>query len=662
MHHIKFRRVLRCALSPLTTKEGNVMFMKVKRYFISPVNTFLYSFFLLTILSISPLYAKTLSISIDNGYDDVEEKEKGGYIYFHSSDLELVKDNYNHQNKQTVGLRFNNISLPQGSSISNAYIEFSVDETDSKSIDLKITGHAVDDAPPFNDTPYSYLRYNVSSRPRTSARVSWHPEAWSEIGAKMQTPDLAGIVQEIIDRPGWMADNSIVFIVNNDKGKSKRVADSFEGSANGAPKLVIVYDTEETVSILPIIKLNAAIIVDEPKKPGTFRLVSDDFPQDTGIVDMGIETRGSTSQEFDKKSFSIELVKSNDPTNELKITLLDLRKDGDWILDASYRDTSFVRNIIGHDIFNAMRPYAFIDANGIQKGQAAIRGHLTEVELNGNYHGVYVLEEKVDRKLLGLKKISIPKDADGNELFDQIDFSNPENGSVLYKADSNLANLGHLATVRIDFEQKYPKTRDIARWEPLEELISFITTSSDSEFIANIGNLVDIDSAVDYWLLMNVIADTDSFKKNYYLARSGSGKFFFVPWDNDATFGIAWDGARDTPSIGFFQSDDSENFLFKRLFNLPQTGFIAKIKLRWNELRNSLFSQQQLTARFEGYHALLDAEDANGESARDRNITEWPGSGNIGSGDFALGEAASIGDWIGAHLEYLDNIIPYLPE
>jgi hypothetical protein len=645
------------------TKKGDVMFIKIKQLFISPASRIIYSLFLFAVLSASSVSAETLSVSINHGYDDVEEKEKGGSIYFNSSDLELVKDNYNKQKKQTVGLRFNNINLPQGTSISSAYIEFTVDETDSKSIDLKITGHAVDDAPPFNYSPYYYHRYDVSSRLRTSARVDWQPEAWSTIGEKKQTPDLTDIVQEIVDRPGWLANNSMVIIINNDKGKSKRVADSYDGSVSRAPKLVIVYETADTVSVLPIIDLYAAVIVDdEPKKPGTFQLVSDSFPQDTGVVDMGIETRGSTSQEFDKKSFSIELVEQDDPTDELKMTLLDLRKDGDWITDASYRDTSFVRNIIGHDIFNDMRPYAFIDENGVQKGQAAIRGHLSEVYLNNSYNGVYVLEEKVDRKLLGLKKISVPEDANGNEVFDQIDFSDPENGSVLYKADSNLATLGNLATARIDFEQKYPKIKDVARWEPLEELISFITTSSDSEFIANIGNMVEIDSAVDYWLLMNVIADTDSFKKNYYIARSGSGKFFFVPWDNDASFGMAWDGARDTDSINFFQSDTSENMLLRRLFNLPQTGFIAKAKLRWNELRNTLFSQPALVARFESYHILLDAEDENGDSARDRNLARWPGSGNVDSGDIGLGNATSIGNWLDDHLEYLDNIIPYLPE
>lgn len=643
--------------------------MKTNHLFIASSNKIYQLLFLSIALFISSFIlvetahagsSQSISVPISNGNDDVEEMEKKGAIIFDSPDLELIydkndkkADDYdkeNKQKKQIVGLRFNGIGIPQGASISRAYIEFTADEADSKSTSLLITGHAVDNASSFESS-----EYNVSSRSRTSASINWSPEAWATVGSKEHTPELRSIVQEIVNRPGWTASNSMAFIIEGKK-KEKRVAESFEGSANDAPKLVIVYGAAE--SALPFIELNAPVIVDEPKNPGTFQLISD--TQDTGVLDMGIEFRGSTSQEFEKKSFGIEIVKQDDPSDEMNVRLLDLRNDGDWILDASYRDTSFVRNIIGHDIFNAMRPYAYIDENGEEKGQATIRGYLTEVYLNGLYHGVYVLEERVDRKLLDLKKINVPEDANGNELFDQIDFSDPENGSVLYKADNNFATLGNLNSARVDFEQDYPDIDDVARWEPLEDLIRFITTSSDSEFISRISSIVELDSVVDYWLLMHVIADVDSFKKNYFLARSGSGKFFFAPWDNDASFNMSWTGARLDESVSYLELN--ENILFKRLIGLPQTGFNTLIKQRWDILRGNLFTQEALTSRFEGYHSLLDAKGQNGESARDRNLARWPGSGNEGANNPELGTAQFISGWIGDRLEFLDVQIANLPE
>ncbi len=405
---------------------------------------------------------------------------------------------------------------------------------------------------------------------------------------------------------------------------------------------------------LPAIQLIADLIVDEPKNPGTFELSSEEFMPDTGNVDIGIEFAGKTSLAYDKKSFNIELVESDDPTEELDLALLDLREDGDWRLQAAYIDTSFVRDLIAHDIFNSMRPYAFI-ANGEQKGQATVRGRPTEVFLNDSYHGIYILSEKVDRKLLGLKKITVPKDADGNKLYDQIDFSDEENGSVLYKAGhTNLATLDFIETARTDFIQKYPDVDDIARWEPLEDLINFINLSSDAEFIDQIDNMVDIDSAVDIWLMTMVISNADSFKKNYYLAKSGSGKFFFVPWDNEASFGIWWTGERWDP---FDYWDLDRSALIRRLSKLPQTNFNVKVKQRWHELKNNLFSEASLIARFETYHAQLDAAGADGKSARERNRERWPGSGAAGVDNPETGEIAFIRAWLRNRLEFIETKI-----
>ena len=179
--------------------------------------------------------AFTVSVSINHDDDDVEQKEGSGSIYFDSSDLELVYDDYNQQDNQTIGLRFNGVDIPQGATISGAHIEFTVDETSSGSTDLTITGQASDDA-----SAFTTQNYDVSSRTTTSASVGWQPATWSNVGAKKQTTDLKFIVQEIVNRNGWAADNSMVFIIT---GTGSRTVESYDGSAGGAPKLVIDYTT-----------------------------------------------------------------------------------------------------------------------------------------------------------------------------------------------------------------------------------------------------------------------------------------------------------------------------------------------------------------------------------------------------------------------------------
>ncbi len=164
--------------------------------------------------------------------DDAEE-DASGLMDLGSSDLELV---YDHSN-QTVGMRFNGIDIPQGSTITWAYVQFQVDETDSEATDLIIEGEASDNA-----TTFVSSNGNISSRPRTTASAAWSPPPWMSIGEAgydQRTPDIAPVIQEIVDRPGWASGNSLAIIIT---GTGHRTAESYNGDPSGAPLLHVEYE------------------------------------------------------------------------------------------------------------------------------------------------------------------------------------------------------------------------------------------------------------------------------------------------------------------------------------------------------------------------------------------------------------------------------------
>jgi calcineurin-like phosphoesterase family protein/K319-like protein/purple acid phosphatase-like protein len=177
----------------------------------------------------------TVSSRVSAGTDDAEQRQTGGTMYLNSSDLELVYDTASTGN-QFVGMRFNNVNVPKGKTITNAYIQFTVDEKKSGATSLTVKGQAAD-----NPTTFTSAANNVSSRATTAASVSWAPVAWNTVGAAgvdQRTPDLKNIVQEITNRTGWAQNNSMVFIVT---GTGTRTVEAYEGSASQAPLLVITY-------------------------------------------------------------------------------------------------------------------------------------------------------------------------------------------------------------------------------------------------------------------------------------------------------------------------------------------------------------------------------------------------------------------------------------
>jgi len=181
----------------------------------------------------------TISSQILQSSDDAEENIGDGSVNVSSSDLELVEDGSS--GAQIVGLRFNNILVPQGAEIDNAYIQFAVDEQDSDPTSLTISGQASNNAVTFNENVN-----DISDRPTTTTNILWEPLAWNTVGnsgTEQQTSDLSDIIYEITNRSGWQSNNSLVLFIN---GTGERTAESYDGDENNAPKLFITYNNTIT--------------------------------------------------------------------------------------------------------------------------------------------------------------------------------------------------------------------------------------------------------------------------------------------------------------------------------------------------------------------------------------------------------------------------------
>jgi PilY1 beta-propeller domain len=182
------------------------------------------------------LTSGTVNIRVSDGNDDAEEDVSDGDMDRGSSDLEMIHESED----QIVGIRFRNITIPQGSTITNAYIQFTTDEVSDGATDLTFVAEDVDNAVAFSDDDD-----DISDRDNTSASVDWDsvPEWGSEgdSGYSQQTPDLTALVQEVVNRGGWVSGNAMVFIIT---GSGTRIAESYNGSSSKAPLLHIEYTSD----------------------------------------------------------------------------------------------------------------------------------------------------------------------------------------------------------------------------------------------------------------------------------------------------------------------------------------------------------------------------------------------------------------------------------
>jgi uncharacterized protein YjiK len=179
-------------------------------------------------------------IRIGTAADDAEE-DADGSVFVLGADLDMMLDAGNNAINPNagVGLRFGSIPVPEGATVVNAYVTFRTDEADSVATVLLIRGEASNDSERFLEQ-----KYNLTSRPLTFAAVSWEPEPWfvvGEAGVKQRTPNLANVIQEIVDRDGWTRDNSLALIIS---GAGQRVATAFATTPTNAATLHLEWTSE----------------------------------------------------------------------------------------------------------------------------------------------------------------------------------------------------------------------------------------------------------------------------------------------------------------------------------------------------------------------------------------------------------------------------------
>lgn len=182
-------------------------------------------------------YSGIKSFQMTSGQDDAEEGVAGGSVLYHNhSDLDLGGFSVA-SNDCIVGIRIQNVAIPQGATIHSAYLEFNANASNAETSNFLIEGDYSDDAAPF-DT----VADNLKSRTGTTATVAWdNVQAWTA-GQYYPTPDISTIVQQIVDRGGWNSGNSMVFrFTGAGTTDNKRDIRAYDASSGTAPTLHVVF-------------------------------------------------------------------------------------------------------------------------------------------------------------------------------------------------------------------------------------------------------------------------------------------------------------------------------------------------------------------------------------------------------------------------------------
>lgn len=109
-----------------------------------------------------------------------------------------------------AGLRFTNVTIPQGATITSATLDVVVNNSTSDIPDIDTYCQAADNAAAFSTTPY-----DISSRALTTAKGQWIVASPGTGSGAKTSPDFSAPLQELVNRPGWASGNAAVFLMYN---------------------------------------------------------------------------------------------------------------------------------------------------------------------------------------------------------------------------------------------------------------------------------------------------------------------------------------------------------------------------------------------------------------------------------------------------------------
>jgi hypothetical protein len=361
-------------------------------------------------------------------------------------------------------------------------------------------------------------------------------------------------------------------------------------------------------------------IVSERKVPCTVRLdlPKGTEPTNTNVLSAVVRFHGASSQMYSKKSYGITL--------DAPVRWLGMRESAHWVLNAAFVDRSLMRHKLSYDLFRALS-----SASGRRYAAAS---QFVEVNLNGKYRGAYLLMERVDRALLELRSYD----------------SNAPSHACIYKAvdhGGDFSQPGHSA-----YEQREPDPLVREYWKPIDEFDGFVSRAPDAQFfnpLTGIGSRLDLDNAIDFHLLVLLTSNMDGIDKNFIIARNAAvtngppPRFFFVPWDYDATFGRNWN-ATPVETAAWLS-----HHLFDRL--LRDEEYRKKFATRWKQLREREFSVKSI-------ERMVDENARTLGNAVKRNEARWRTlEGPYPDRLSFEQDLAEMKQWIAARVQWLDQEI-----
>ena len=382
---------------------------------------------------------------------------------------------------------------------------------------------------------------------------------------------------------------------------------------------------------------------------GELNYPDDEFNEYSGKL--GINRRGQSSYGFPKRQYRIEL--QNEDGSNNNVSILGLPEENDFILYGPHSDKTLMKNVISYNLFR-------------RTGRFAPRTRYIEVIIDGDYRGIYVLTEKIERDSDRVDISRLRPEPEYNEWpaitggyilkRDKVYLSDPEEWW-----ESPVSQPYHK---RMWYEFHDPKHRNLT---PEQEaymkdwMKGFDEMMSGNYFkdpVHGFRSYVDVGSFIDFMLISEINKGIDNYNFSTYFYKEndeeGGRLVAGPPWDynfgfGNVNYGQDWNASE---TFGWCYTQGGRTYWFRRL--MEDEAYRNKVACRWTELRDGVFSDSQVYNLIDScIYVLGDAVERNFEKYPILGV--WVAPALLPVPDTYDGEVRNLENWLIERLAWIDD-------
>lgn len=413
------------------------------------------------------------------------------------------------------------------------------------------------------------------------------------------------------------------------------------------PIVVITQPPGQTINDVTRIVCDMGVI---DNGPGVRNYLVNPYNNYNGKV--AIEVRGSTSQQYPKKSYGFETQDLFGMNNN--VSLLGLPIENDWILYGPYPDKTMIRDVLTYDLSRKM-------------GNYASNWRYCELVIDGNYRGVYILLERVKRDNNRVDVATL--DADDlagdsltggyivkvDKLTGEVGYSWPSNFNNEVVFQFHDPEYDELNPIQASYMQDYISDFENAVWGP---------NFADPQL--GYQAYIDATSFYDFFIMQELGRTVDGYRSSSFMHKhkaggAWNGKLCAGPmWDFNLSYGNAdyCDAYLTTGwQYNFDEICDFSSaipFWWEKLLQAP--SYRNGLKCRWETLRQGPLHTDSINHFIDSMASYLD-------ESRIRNFQRWPIIGTYVNWNYFVGntyqeEVNYLKSYIQQRAAWIDQNLP----